>query len=72
MPDLGWTRTVDGDENDPPGWDLDADPSYYVEKWGPGSYAAWHGDVRIGEPGSYGTRGEAMEAAEAAYRKDTR
>jgi hypothetical protein len=44
---------------------------YYVEKWGLGSWAAYHGDVRIGEPGSYGTREEAQEAVEHEYLADS-
>jgi hypothetical protein len=68
MPEFGWTRNDDA--GDLPAWELTADPRYYVERWAPGSYAAWHGDIRLGEPGSYGSRSEAQDAAEAAYRRD--
>jgi hypothetical protein len=58
-----WTRVPDADI---PTWELAADPDWYVEKWGLGSWAAYHGDQSIGEPGTYGDRGEAMDAAETA------
>lgn len=67
MPELGWTRGLSA-VDDLPAWDLDPGPSCYVERWGHGSYAAYHGDVRIGEPGTYGTRDGAQDAAGAAYR----
>jgi len=57
-------------EGDIPTWELTADPSYYVEKWGLGSWAAYHGDVAIGEPGTYGTRDEAQAEAEKACRQE--
>lgn len=62
MTQFGWTRTADAI----PTWDLEVDSSYYVEKWGLGSWAAYRGEERIGEPGTYGTIEEAQEAAEAA------
>jgi hypothetical protein len=67
MTAFGWTRT-DADE---PTYDLGADSSYFVEQWGLGSWAAYHGDVRIGEPGTYGTSDEAKIAAETAYVTET-
>jgi hypothetical protein len=63
MSTLGWTKT----DADIPTYDLGADSSYYVEQWGMGSWAAYHDEQAIGEPGSYGTRAEAEDAAEAAY-----
>jgi hypothetical protein len=61
LPDR-WVRA----DADIPTWELAADPLFYVEEWGLGSWAAYEGDVRIGEPGSYGDRGEAQAAAETA------
>lgn len=67
-PEFGWTRQYDGDDNSLPYWDLNVDSSYYVERMGAGYYAAWYGDQAIGEPGTYGTRAEAQDAAETSYR----
>jgi hypothetical protein len=47
---------------------MDVDPAYSVQKWGLGSWAAYGpgvpGTARIG---TYGTREDAQDAAEAAY-----
>lgn len=67
-PLMDWTR-ADGD-GDLPTWQLTADTRFYVEKWGLGAWAAYFGDIRIGEPGSYGTRDEAQAAAETGYRTE--
>jgi hypothetical protein len=64
MTELEWKRTA----ADIPTYELNADSSFYVEQWGLGSWAAYHGDVAIGEPGIYGTRAEAKAAAELEYR----
>jgi hypothetical protein len=65
MSDMGWTRT----DNPVPAWDLNEDSSYFVEKLGLGSYAAYHNAERIGEP--RGTLEEAKTAAEAEYLADS-
>ena len=69
-PEFGWTRSDDGENSGLPAWDLGVDSSYYVERWEVGCYAAWHDDLTIGEPGTYGTLAEAQGAAEARYRED--
>jgi len=60
MAELGWTRT----DADIPTWDLNPDSSFYVEKWGLSSYAAYHNGTPVG---TYGTREEAQAAAETEY-----
>lgn len=65
-PVMDWQRT----DGAIPTYELITDPLYFVEKWGMGSWAAYRGEERIGEPGTYGTRAEAQVAAEAAHKTE--
>jgi hypothetical protein len=65
---MGWTRVPDLDI---PAWDLDADSSYYIEKWGLGSFAVYHNAERIPDSTTtYGSLEAAQVSAEIAYRAD--